>query len=151
MSVSALAPLVTVWAYEVSNLIVLVAQGATATLSLAGWIPLGVAAVSQVGLSPLTKLIQIVLATGMLLPIWAVLSRARLFVAKTFILAGVAIYLASAYWETLSLLTMIPMALHESLFIAGTGAIMASLLVMCSDRRSPQRRQYFLSNLRSWL
>jgi hypothetical protein len=126
---SALVPLLAVWVYEVSNLVVLVAQGASVSISMTGWIPLGVAGVSQNGLSPLTKVFQIALATGLLVPIWALFSKARLLVAETFLLATLGVYLASAYWEMLSLLTVIPMAAHESLFVVGTGVITIVLLM----------------------
>jgi hypothetical protein len=125
---SALVPLLGVWTYEFSNLIVLAAQGVSVSFSMAGWIPLGVAGVSQNGLSPLTKVLQIALATGLLVPIWALFSKARLLAAETFLLSAVAIYLASAYWEMLSLLTIIPFAAHESLFVVGTGIVTITML-----------------------
>jgi hypothetical protein len=151
LSSSALVPLATIWAYEISNMIVTGAQGATVSLNVAGFVPLGVAAVSQASLSPLTKLVQVLLSTGMLIPLWVAFSRTRLLIARTFVLAGVSIYLASAYWELLSLLSLIPMVVHESLFIAGTGAIMVPLLVAFADPYGSVRHWHFMSNLRSRL
>jgi hypothetical protein len=128
LGVSALVPLLALWGYELSNLIVMAAQGASVSFSLAGWIPLGVAGVSQNGMSPFTKVFQIALATGLLVPFWVVFSKARFSAAQIFLISMVGIYVASAYWEMLSLLTVIPMLAHETLFVAGTGAITLALL-----------------------
>jgi hypothetical protein len=89
--VSVLVPFLAVWVYEISNLIVMAAQGASVSLSMAGWIPLGVVGVSQGGLSPLTKVLQVVVATSVLVPVWALFSRTRLLVAETFLLSTVGI------------------------------------------------------------
>jgi len=142
--------LLAIWAYEISNLIVLAVQGVSVSLAMAGWIPIGVGGVSQGGVSPLTKVLQIALATGLLVPAWALFSKARLVVAETFVLSTLAIYLASAYWEMLSLLTILPMAVHESLFVAGTGVITIVLLRELPSPLGPgPRPQPLLSHLRS--
>jgi hypothetical protein len=126
--VSASVPFLAVWLYEVSNLIVLAGQGYGVSLSMAGWLPLGVAGVSSGGISLLTKGLQIIVAVGLILPLGFVFSRSRLLVAETFVVSTVGIYLASAYWELLSILTVVPVALHTGLFIAGTSVLVVVLL-----------------------
>jgi hypothetical protein len=128
LAVSASLPLLAVWLYEVSNYIVLAAQGNSVSLSTSGWIPLGVSDVSLGGISPFTKAAQVVVAVGLLLPLGTLMSRARLFLARTMVVSFLAVYLASTYWEMLSLLTFLPMAAHAGFFIAGAGAISIVLL-----------------------
>lgn len=124
------------------------AQGASVSLSMAGWIPLGVAGVSQGALSPFTKIIQVAMATCLILPLGAMFSKKGLIIAESVVLSTVGIYLASSYWEMLSLLTVVPMALHTGIFIAGT-CTLALVLARELDRlhhlRHPARPH--LSNL----
>lgn len=133
IAVSALVPILTVWVYEVSNLAVLAAQGVQATLNVGGFLPLGVAGVVQSGLSPLTKVAQVVLATAFILPFGLAFSRYRLQTAKTLVIASVGVFVASTYWEMLSLLSSVPMEVHTVIFIGGTCAI-TMLLLLGTDR-----------------
>ena len=128
MAVSASLPLIALWLYEGSNWIAVAAQGNGVSLSMSGWFPLGVSSASPGGLSPLTKALQVLMSTGLLLGAGAIISRARLFFAGSLVVAFVAVYIASAYWEMLSLLASLPLALHEGIFFAGTGVISIALL-----------------------
>jgi hypothetical protein len=103
-------------------------QGYGVSLSMAGWIPLGVSAVTSTGPSPLTKVVQLAVAIGLLLPLKKLFSSARLPLAEALIVSSAGICLASTYWEMLSLLTVLPIAFHIGVFIAGTGASVLVLL-----------------------
>jgi hypothetical protein len=148
LTVSVLVPFLALWVYEIANLIALAAQGDGVSLSVAGLIPLGVAGVSQGALSPLTKILQVAMATSLILPLGAMFSKKGLIIAETVVLSTVGVYLASSYWEMLSLLTVVPMTLHTGIFIAGT-CTLALVLARELDRphhfRHPARSH--LSNL----
>ena len=128
LSVAAVVPLLTVWLYEFSNLAVLAAQGERVSMTVAGWIPLGVGGVSQNALSPFTKLAQVLLATGLLLPLSVLFSKAKLALSKAFVLTMVGAFLASTYWELLSQLSMIPMTVHVSVYLVATATVSFALL-----------------------
>jgi hypothetical protein len=116
-------PLLAIWLYEVSNMIVLMVQGVGVSLTTAGWVPVGVAGVSQATLSPLTKVAQVLLSAGLLSPLYVLFARARFLVAKSFLLATIAIFVASTYWELLSQIPYVPMTLHVGVFVMGTIAV----------------------------
>jgi hypothetical protein len=143
---SASVPFLALWIYEISNFAVLAAQGSSVSLSMNGLLPLGVAGVSSVGLSPLTKILQVALAIAFILPLGAAFSKQRLFISMASVLSSVGIYLASAYWEMLSLLSTIPMSVHVGVFIAGTSAIAVILLRSLSR---PLQFQYRLAPVRT--
>jgi len=150
LTVSVLVPFLALWVYEISNLIALASQGDGVSLTLSGLIPLGVAGVSQGALSPLTKILQIAMATGLILPFGIIFSKKGLIIAETVILSTLGVYLASSYWEMLSLLTEVPMALHTGIFIAGTCAV---VLVLARELDRPHHFRHptriHLSNLGS--
>lgn len=127
VTVSTSVPFLAVWLYEISNVIVLTAQGFSVSLSTDGLLPLGVAGVSSGEPSPFTKGLQIGFAIVMLLPAWFAFSKKRLIISESFVLSTVGVYLASAYWEMLSLVSAFPMMVHVGLFIAGTSAIALAL------------------------
>lgn len=95
-------------------------QGANVSLTVVGWIPIGVAGVSQGTLSPLTKVVQVMLATAFLSPLLVLFSKTRFPLAKDFTLAMVGVFVASTYWELLSQLTVVPMSVHIGIFLVGT-------------------------------
>jgi hypothetical protein len=125
---SALVIFLSVWVYEISNAIVLAAQGFSISFNVAGPVPLGVAGSSWVTLSPWTKLLQIAIAIGLLLPIGVVFTKKRLHFAVALLISTIAIYAASAYWEMLSSLTVIPLAIHTGIYVAVTGTLTLALL-----------------------
>jgi len=125
---SILVVLLALWVYEIANAIVLVCQGFSVSFNLMGPVPLGVAGSSIESLSPWTKILQVPIAMGLLLPAGVVLSKKELPAAKAFLIASLGIYLASVYWEALSSLSMVPMDIHTCLYLAGTGALTTVLL-----------------------
>jgi hypothetical protein len=126
--VASFVPFLGIWLYEIGNWFALGIQGYDVSLSTAGWIPLGVSAVTSGMASPLTKGIQVVAAVGALMILRTLLSRSRLMIAEALVLSTMGIFLASVYWEMLSLLTFIPMAIHVGVFLFGTcGSILILL------------------------
>ncbi len=125
---SASVPLLAIWLYEFSNWLVLAQQGFTVSFSMAEWLPLGVAGASTGVLSPATKVLQVALALIPMVIFARVLSRAELRGAEAFAVSFVGVYLASSYWEMLSLLTTLPMVDHIGAFVLGTGGLSALLL-----------------------
>ena len=126
--VSALIPYLALWLYEASNWVTLAAQGYSVSFTMAGLLPLGVVGVSTGGPLPATKVIQLVLAIGPLACSAMLLSRANLRIAEAFAVSFIAVYFASAYWEMLSLLVVLPMAVHVGVFVVGTGCLSVLLL-----------------------
>ena len=120
LAIVAALPFLAVWVYEVSNMIALSIQGDQVSLTVAGWVPVGVAGVSQGALSPVTKVAQVLLCTSLLALPFSLLARARFLVAKSFVLTTIAAFAASTYWELLSQLTVLSMAAHTAIFLAGT-------------------------------
>lgn len=135
--ITALVPFFAIWLYEISNWIALVEQGYRASLTLAGWLPLGVAGTTTGSLSPLTKVIQVAVAIGILFPLGKLFSKIGLLIAETFILSTVGVYLASLYWESLFMLSVFPMVLHVGIFVAGA-CILQLLLLRRFCRFEPQ-------------
>jgi hypothetical protein len=121
-------PLVAIWLYEICNVLVLSVQGDTVSLTMNGWIPLGVAGVSTGVLSPLTKFAQVALATGTMIPLVACLTRARLAVSRALSISLIGVFVASTYWEFLSQLKSVPMSLHIGIFLGVTASISFGLL-----------------------
>lgn len=128
IAVVAILPFLAVWLYEISNVIALSIQGENVSLTVAGWIPVGVAGVSQGTLSPVTKVVQVLLSTALLLPLFVLFSRSRFLIAKSFLVTMAGTFIASTYWELLSQLTVVPMAVHIGIFLTGTVAVSFLLL-----------------------
>jgi len=130
-------PFLGIWLYELSNWIVLAPQGYAVTFSMAGWLPVGVAVVSSGGVSLLTKALQMVIATSLVLPLCFLFSRKGLVVARTLAVSTVGVYIASAYWEMLSALEAQSMALHTFVFVAGVSVMSLAVLKMTEHPRHP--------------
>jgi hypothetical protein len=138
IALTAVLPFLAIWVYEISNMVAILVQGGQASLTVAGWIPVGVTGVSQGALSPLTKVVQILLATSLLAPLFALFSRAGFLVAKSFLLATAGTFVASTYWELLSQLTVEPMTVHVGIFLAGTAVLSFLLLRELAVPRNPR-------------
>ena len=121
-------PFVAIWLYEISNFAVLAAEGCTVSFTLAGWLPLGVTGVSAAAISPFTKVAQICMSVGLLLPLAAIFSKKGLVLARVTLVSAASVYIASAYWEFLSSLSALSMAAHTEIFVAGTSALSLVLL-----------------------
>lgn len=104
-----------VWLYELGNYLALLLSGAQVTFVLSGVLPAGVVAVGGSSLPGVAKLLQVAVATGVLAPVYVVLRRSLSFTPLA-LLTLMAIYLTSFYWEFLSLVGTLPLALHEGLF-----------------------------------
>ncbi len=105
------------WIYELSNYVVMAASGYQGSLIVQGVIPAGFVAVGQ-GSSPfiLAKPLQVLMATGSVLPLYIGLRRTRFQLSLLASASILAIYLSSFYWELLSLVGPLPLLFHETLF-----------------------------------
>lgn len=128
--VSVGVPFLGLWLYELSNWVVLALQGYAVTFSMAGWLPVGVAAVTSGGVSLVTKAVQVVIASSLILPLCVVFAKKKLMAAKTLAVSTVGVYIASAYWEILSAPGALPMPLHTFVFAAGVSAMSLAMLTM---------------------
>jgi hypothetical protein len=126
--VSASIPLLTLWLYEASNWVALTGQGYSVSFTMVGLLPLGVAGASTGAILPITKVIQLALAIGPLILGAKLLSRARLRVSEALAISFIGVYVASSYWEMLSLLDVLPMIVHVCVYISGTGLFSVLLL-----------------------
>ena len=146
LAVTASLPFATVWLYEISNALVLSAQGESVSLAMSGLIPLGVAGVSQVLPSPLTKLAQVLLSAGLMIPLIFCLSRARLAIARAFAISMAGVFVVSIYWEWFSQLSDVPASVHTGVFLAGTAGVSFALLRTFSGPRYLRARVSVLRN-----
>jgi hypothetical protein len=93
-----------------------------------GILPLGVAGASTRAILPITKVIQLTLAMGPLVLGAKFLSRARLRVSEALAISFIGVYVASSYWEMLSLLNVLPMIVQVGVYISGTALLSVLLL-----------------------
>ncbi len=122
------------WIYELSNYVVMALSGYQGTLIVQGFLPAGFVAVGQ-GASPfiLAKPLQVLMATGIVLPLYLGLRRTRMSLSLLASASIMAIYLSTFYWELLSLVGPLPLVLHEFLFTA------VSLLALTIFTRADSR------------
>ena len=146
LALTASMPILAIWIYEASNLAVLALQGARVTLAMSGWIPMGVAGVSQGAISPLTKPAQVLIAVSLLVPLAMCLSRTRLVVARAFLVSIAGVFVASAYWEWLSQLAYVSQSVHLAVFLATSGAVSFVLLRAFSNPRYLRARLQVIQN-----
>ncbi len=106
-----------VWIYELSNYAVMTLGGYQGTLIVQGVLPAGLVAVGQ-GSAPFVfaKPLQVLMATGLVLPLYLGLRRTRMHLSLLASASIMAIYLSSFYWELLSLVGPLPLPIHETLF-----------------------------------
>lgn len=107
-----------VWLYELGNFMALALSGMTPSLNFAGALPLGVSAVFP-GMSQLVfvKPLQVLLSSIAALSILYVVKGKGLLISQLTTLTLLSLYLASFYWEFLSLVGPLPLALHEVFYI----------------------------------
>lgn len=93
-----------VWIYEVSNFVVLSAAGTQASMAFVGILPVGVSAVNpDTQLLALAKPLQVLICGAVMLgALYSVRSKG-LPISTLVASASLSIYLASSYWEMLSL------------------------------------------------
>ena len=136
LAASAAVPFIAVWLYEAANWISMTSQGHPATFTVSGLLPLGVAASSAGGISPLTKVLQVALALSFIYPFVPLFGRAQLPVARTLVVSTAGVFVASAYWEMLPAAYALPETVHTVVFLAGASAIsFATLWALDNPRR----------------
>jgi hypothetical protein len=126
-------PFIAIWLYEGANWISVACQGYSTAFNVSGWLPLGVGAVSSGGISPLTKVLQVILAVSFLVPFASLFRRTKLLVSRTLVVSMAGVFIASSYWELLSATNTLPMAVHTIIFVASAGAT-SFLTLWLSDR-----------------
>lgn len=72
------------------------------------------------------------LSIGLLVPLRSLFSRFDLRLAVTVTTSMAGVYLASAYWELLSLLNYVSPEVHMTVFVAGTAVTALCLLKLAS-------------------
>lgn len=123
LAASAALPFLAIWLYEGANWLAVEGQGYPVTLTVSGWLPLGVSVVSSGGISPLTKALQVVLAVSFLVPFGLLFGKAGLSVSKTLLVSMAGVFIASGYWEMLSAANTIPATVHTIIFAASASAM----------------------------
>lgn len=106
-----------VWIYELCNYAAFYVVGASASLYFDGVLPVGVASISGAGAELLlVKPIQVALCCAAGGSIYYVARRARATASSLVAAALLSLFCASFYWEALSLVGPLPLALHEVTF-----------------------------------
>jgi len=102
--VCSLLAYVSVWIYELGNYLVLSASGADVSMAFLGALPIGVSAVTS---NPqgmvLAKPLQVLITGSAMLAVLLFLRSRSLPISTTLASATFSVYLASSYWEILSL------------------------------------------------
>jgi hypothetical protein len=103
--------------YELGNFVVLSTVATQASISFVGILPIGVSAVtSDQQLLPLAKPLQVLVCSGLMFMILRAVRSKSLPVSTILATATLSIYLASSYWEVLSLVGPISYEVHMGIF-----------------------------------
>ncbi len=105
-----------IWIYELSNYLALSLSGAHAFLVMQGSIPVGVMAASNGG-NFLVKPTQVLISTSILLAILLTMKGRRSPLSRLTTIGMASVFVASFYWEALDLLGVVPVAVHEAIFV----------------------------------
>jgi hypothetical protein len=106
-----------IWIYELGNFIVLSSVATQASISFVGILPIGVSAVtSDQQLLPFAKPLQVVICSGIMFMILRAIRSKSLPISTTLATATLSIYLASSYWEVLSLVGPTSYFIHLGIF-----------------------------------
>jgi hypothetical protein len=93
-----------IWIYELSNLVVLSADGTQASMAFAGVVPVGVTAVNpDAGLLAIAKPLQVIICGAVMFGLLYSIRSKGLPISSVLASATLSVYLASSYWEMLSL------------------------------------------------
>ncbi|MDA4127877.1 MAG: hypothetical protein OK422_00195 [Thaumarchaeota archaeon] len=118
------------WVYEVANWLSLTLAGVNASIVMGGWLPAGVLGVStNSSLLAIAKPLQVFLSLSLAGFGFAVFRKHKLPVTRFVLLCTMSVYLASVYWELLSVLSFIPVTFHEGVFFALSFATLNILLL----------------------
>jgi hypothetical protein len=138
-----------VWLYELANWLSLIIVGVNPTLVMAGLLPGGVMGVtSNSSVLALAKPLQTVISISAIGIIFACLRKRQLPATRFAVLCAASIYSASVYWELLSMLSFIPLMLHEAAFLALSFTILNFLLF--ANGRYHQRNLVSRDPVRLW-
>ena len=117
------------WIYEIANWFSLALAGANPTLTWSGILPVGVIAVAPHSGGFLdAKLFQVGICVGTMLSLWTLANRFRLKLTRVTIAGLTGIFIASLYWEMLSVAAFVPMYVHEVAYAALSYAVTLGLL-----------------------
>jgi hypothetical protein len=106
-----------VWIYELSNLAVLSAVGSQASMAFVGILPVGVSALNpDAQLLAVAKPVQVLLCGAVMFGLLYAIRSKGLPISTTLASATLSIYLASSYWEMLSLVGSSSYLAHVSGF-----------------------------------
>ena len=115
------------WVYELSNYIAYSLAGLSPTISIAGFLPPGVAAVVGQG-TLLVKIVQVLIACTVPIAVLLVARVARLPAVALASITILSIFIASFYWEFLSSGSSAPLDLHTIAFAAVAAISQYSIL-----------------------
>jgi hypothetical protein len=126
---SIIAFYLSVWVYEIGNWIALTVSGARAAILMVGILPGGVVGLPTEGAAfGGAKLLQIAICVGVAVLALMLVRMGDFPLTRVTIISVTGMYLASAYWELLSLTSSVPILLHESLYVGLSVATAAVLL-----------------------
>jgi hypothetical protein len=115
--------------YEVGNLISLSAMGFHASIIWSGIFPVGVMGDSPFGDgSSVAKLLQVGICVSATLTASKAVRRKGLPLTSVALAGVTGMYIASLYWEVLSLTSFVPMALHEAIYVTLSVALAFGVL-----------------------
>ena len=108
-----------VWIYELSNLAVLSAVGSQASMGFLGVLPVGVSSVNpDTQLLMIAKPIQVLICGAVMFGLLYAVRSKGLAVSTMLASATLSVYLASSYWEMLSLVGSSSYLMHLGGFTA---------------------------------
>jgi hypothetical protein len=117
---------VSLWVYELGNLLSLSALGNPANLTIAGIFPIGVSAlVRDTQWLSVAKALQICFSALVIFAIFTSVRSRQLPISRTLALTTLSLCLASGYWEVLSLVGPLSYTVHVGIF--ASLAILAQL------------------------
>ncbi len=118
-----------IWIYELSNYAVLAMVGSEVSLSLQGIFPAAVSGVVANGsYLAVAKPFQVLLAMLGLGPVALLLKRHTLPFTEVAVVSCFSVFLASFYWEFLSLIGPLSQTLHMTIFSILIGTIQLTIL-----------------------
>jgi hypothetical protein len=108
---------IAIWIYEFGNFIVLSSVATQASIAFVGIVPVGVSAVtSDHQLLPFAKPLQVLICSAIMFMMLQAVRSKSLPISTTMATATLSIYIASSYWEVLSLVGSISYEVHMGIF-----------------------------------
>ncbi len=128
------------WIYELGNYTSLALSGSSASLTIMGVLPVGTVAFSTSNYwmpTLLAKAFQIALTAALMLLVARMARSMDLVLLEGAAICVLSIFVASAYWESLTLVSKLSLGAHELLFVAVSVALQVGL--MRAMKYSPNR------------